>query len=586
MQKDMLDILQAEGFNINDRELLRLRLRFQWLLRESRSGAKKGTGNGGGKRKNAGPDAEEDEVADQLPGPIPQEDSDEEDGDDGLEEAEAGEVGADFEPLDPEEATRRQIRLEQLQIESAEKWRTRKRRRRTRGWAGLPADAPGEPPRFPSETTLDESKAYLRLDNTLYRQVREQFQEICEEEGVLKKTLAGPDKWSQLKHRLIQRSAHLSTVFDEDPEARQQIGTMPTPNNFKALSLDVICTDVTKRMRVVGNSMGLPQAKNVLGLNPAETREVRKAFHAILKADHFTNKYESGEEHWNALKDRWIRESDLLVRVLANADADPNHTEKIKAIEVVARDVMKRLRAENCAKDPSKKKQINVGPGPGPAHPKAGSHQSQAGRKAATGSAFKKSSVPSTGADAQLQALDISALAAASDLQIDPSLLLAASDPSMIPDHMQVDQETATNLHSHQSMAPTQHNYIPQAQPPPQHFLPTMPLPIYFRLHPHSTTTLPSKTVWLGILQSGTVSEVSNLAMREHPGTVVVKVEGLVVHKMMQGGQGQDRGVAFAIDDDDELAAYLEHVSGNGGKATFVVLLAMNGQQQAQGGFV
>ena len=592
MQKDMLDILQAEGFNINDRELLRLRLRFQWLLRESRSGTKRATGNRGAKRKNIVQGVEEDEVVHQLPTAMPQEDSDEEDVEHGLEEAEAGgtiseeagDAGAEIEPLDPEEAARRQIRLEQLQIESAEKWRTRKRRRRTRGWAGLPADAPGEPPRFPSETTLDESKAYLRLDNALYRQVREQFQDICEQEGVLKKTLAGPDKWSQLKHRLVQRNAHLSNVFDEDPEARQQLGTMPTPNSFKALSLDVICTDVTKRMRVVGNSMGLPQAKNVLGLNPAETREVRKAFHTILKADHFTNKYESGEEHWNALKDRWIRESELLARVLANTNADPNHIEKNKAVEVVARDVMKRLRAEDCSKDPSKKKQINAGPGPGPAHPKAGSHVSQANRNAVTRS---KSDVPNTGADAQLQALDISALAAASDLQIDPSLLLAASDPSMIPDHMQVDQDTtATNLHSHHSMAPPQQSYISQSQPPPQHFLPTMPLPIYFRLHPHSTTSLPSKTVWLGILQSGAVSEVNNLAMREHPGTVVVKVEGLVVHKMSQGGQGQDREVAFAIDDEDELAAYLEHVGGNGGKATFVVLLAMSGQQQVQGGFV
>ncbi|EOA91396.1 uncharacterized protein SETTUDRAFT_18092 [Exserohilum turcica Et28A] len=34
-QKDMVDTLQAEGFSINDRELLRLRLRLKLLLRES-----------------------------------------------------------------------------------------------------------------------------------------------------------------------------------------------------------------------------------------------------------------------------------------------------------------------------------------------------------------------------------------------------------------------------------------------------------------------------------------------------------------------------------------------------------------------
>ena len=71
---------------------------------------------------------------------------------------------------------------------------TRKRRRRTRGWAGLPADPPG-PPRFPSETTIDESKAFLSLDNRLYRDIRSRFQRICEEADIIKKTIAGPERW-------------------------------------------------------------------------------------------------------------------------------------------------------------------------------------------------------------------------------------------------------------------------------------------------------------------------------------------------------------------------------------------------------
>jgi hypothetical protein len=92
--------------------------------------------------------------------------------------------------LSPEVLAKRQERLQKLQAESEERWAARKRRRRTRGWAGLPADPPG-PPRFPSETTIDESKAFLSLDSHLYRDIRARFQRICEEADVIKKTIAG-----------------------------------------------------------------------------------------------------------------------------------------------------------------------------------------------------------------------------------------------------------------------------------------------------------------------------------------------------------------------------------------------------------
>ena len=62
--------------------------------------------------------------------------------------------------LSPEVMQKRQERFAKLEAESAERWATRKRRRRTRGWAGLPADPPG-PPRFPSETTIDEKQGFL-----------------------------------------------------------------------------------------------------------------------------------------------------------------------------------------------------------------------------------------------------------------------------------------------------------------------------------------------------------------------------------------------------------------------------------------
>ncbi|KAF2476108.1 uncharacterized protein BDR25DRAFT_331670 [Lindgomyces ingoldianus] len=567
MQKDMLEILQSEGFQINDRELVRVRLKFKWLLRESRATEHNHVH---GPMENA-PKKERRKVVscggdgfiNELDNAILQkEDSSEEYSEEDLKVVESTtpsrtpplqthcgpEIEPEPAPLDPEELRRRQERLVQLQAESDERWRTRKRRRRTRGWAGLPADAPGEPPRFPSETTIDESKAYLSLSNKEYRQIREQFQVICEEHGVLKKTLAGPEKWGYIKDQLIRKNEHLSSVFQQDPEARQQNVQMSMPSNVKALSLDVICLDVTKRMRVLDNRMRIPEAKNALGLNPEETRQVRKTLVAKLKADHFTSRLEAGDERWNELKQTWIQESDLLSTLLAASAADPKHAEKTKAVDVLARDVMKRFRQENTKKDPSRKAEVNQGPGPGPAPASVVRvSNSLLGNRGRTP---RSSAKPTNN--------DLLPIPTSSDLQIDPSLLLAANDPSVNP-HSSSD-----------SLQPQAHHnpYVLASQ-----FYSGVPLPIYFRLHPHSSTTVPNKTVWLGILQGGTVAEIRNLATREHPGTVVVKIEGLIVHKM----DHSERDILFTIDEDDELAAYLGHVGG--GKATFIVLMAA-----AQGG--
>jgi hypothetical protein len=569
MQKDMLETLRSEGFEINDRELMRLRLRFGWMLRDSSGRLKKRKDNNGGSaprpkkarkekvvpggglinqlanailnNESSSEEEEEDENANNqlqtqpLPVEIPEQ------------------AQLELSTLDPEELLRRQLRQQQLQRESVEKWNARKRRRRTRGWAGLPADAPGEPPRFPSETTLDESKAYLSLDNKLYRQVREQFQILCSEQGVIKKTIAGPEKWARIKEQLIQQNAHLLNVFQQDNEARQQTGTMSTPSNLKALSIDVICMDVTKRMRTLDNRMGIPEAKNALGLNPAQTREVRTVFYHNLKADHFTNKLEAGDAHWNELKATWVQESPLLTQILAAGDADPQYAEKVKAVEVLARDVMKRLRNENCQKDPSRKKQVNQGPGPGPAPPSVLPHASKTHMQNRQKPPNTNTNpLPMHSTNTNLPSMS------SSDFQIDPTLLLAATSASAlpVPSHL---QSSGRVHHNPYTLHPT---------------LLGVPLPIYFRLHPHSSTSMPHKTVWLGIMQQGTVAELKGLAMREHPGTSVLRVEGVMVFN--SGEQGQDREASIRIDEEEELGAYLEHVEN--GKATFCVLLGVQGQ--------
>jgi hypothetical protein len=562
----MVDTLQNEGFPINDRELIRLRLRLKLLLRESvpRPRRKRSAEEGVQKKSKKKPSKTIPGrgLINQLGNAIL---ADESPSDDTEDEAPVHEQGigetalavqsaanpqsepvTDTEdtPLSTEEALRKQLRQAQLQNESDEKWRTRKRRRRTRGWAGLPADAPGEPPRFPSETTIDEAKAYLGLDNDMYRDVRDRFLQMCKEQDVIKKTIAGPTKWAEIVRQLINESQHLSAVFQQEPDVLSNIDALFRPKGQRALSIDVICMDVTKRLRTMDSRMTLADVKNILALNPEQTRQVRSAFAAKLKADHFTNKHEAGEQHWADLKTAWVNESELLARVLAAGEADPDYARKLRAIEVLARDVMKRQQQEKTAKDPSRKKQVHQGPGPGPARPIVVPQPPVS---------HTRSQRPEPPSSSQTAYDNMTALASAADLQIDPSLLLAASDAAT-PNYQPYTYQDETSLRPAAQPSYSEPLYAPS---------PSQPLPIYFRLHPHSSTSFPAKTVWLSILHTISVAEIRQLAAREHPGAAVLKIEGVVL--------AGEREVVVEIGDDGELGAYLGHVGK--GKATFVVLL-------------
>ncbi|KAF2140001.1 uncharacterized protein K452DRAFT_360211 [Aplosporella prunicola CBS 121167] len=554
-QRDMLQTLNDEGHDIKERELMRVRAKNRWLLRVP-NGMK---GMPTPPLPPPSANVPENVLMQELQEAINQENAGVTDGAVGEAPTSMGARQPSPEPT-PEVLRKRKERLDKLQQESEERWRTRKRRRRTRGWAGLPADPEG-PPRFPSETTIDESKAYLKLDNEMYRQLRDQFQTICEEESVIKKTLAGPEKWQQVKDRLIRENEHLQTVFwDEHSDKPDQ----------RTLSLDVICTDVTKRMRTLERRMTIAEAKNVIGVNPEESRTIRTAFYNILKADHFTSKLETGDEHWQELKQQWFAECDIIKRILAPGDSDPQHQDRLKALEVLCRDVMKRLRDDQTKRDPSRKKQANTGPGPGPAPPRPGATGPRP-QGAATSPmnhipagyapTAPMMSTPATSAETSSGA----------DIQIDPSLLLAASDlagqqaqnqvntpapmPSQ-PEFTMPSSATTTVQQQVQDFAA----YAPQSYSDAS---PT-PIPVYFRLHPHSAIQTDPR-LWLGALTSGTMDELRALATRNHAGATVVRIEGVV--------KGHDfKEVNYSIDDNEELGGYLAHMST--GKVTFAVQLA------------
>ena len=458
--------------------------------------------------------------------------------------------------LPPEIIEKRQKHLEKLQSESDKRYRNHTRRRRTRPWAGLPADPPA-PPRFPSETTIDEAKRILGLDHQAYVNLREQFQSICEQEKIRKKTEAGGDQWQHAKDRLIAENEILHPVFYTNE---------PVDHTQHNLALDVICSDVTKRMRTLINRLTIQECKNILRTNPEEARRLRKSFEDILRADHFTSKLEAGPEHWSELKARWLDQSTHLKELLREGEADAQHELKIKAMELICRDVMKRLRDEHTRKDSKRKRTPsaagnNFSRSPAQSNDVALAAQALAATPLPSSSSQGQNLSEATPASAHNRANSASLLPLAGisdygDLQIDPKLLLAANDPSM----------SFASTYTVPSHSPQQaQNYHSTAQ--------LQPRPIYFRLSPQSPIQQEPK-VWLATLAGApSVDNLRSLALSSHShfplqGSVsVVKVEGLVLSNV--DGLGQGAEMRYPIDEDDELSAYLQHVKG--GKATFRV---------------
>ncbi|KAA8643719.1 hypothetical protein EYZ11_006333 [Aspergillus tanneri] len=516
-QRDMLQILNEEGFEIKERELMRVRAKNRWLLRVPNGMKSQSLQTTVHMPEDEGLLALHDEVyKDASPfndgEPIP--------ADPPISHSPSPNLSPG---LSSEVLLKRKERLDRLKAESAERWASRKRRRRTRGWAGLPADPPG-PPRFPSETTIDESKKYLRLDSTIYRQIRDQFQKICEEAGFIKKTVAGPERWQVAKNKLIQGSQHLQQVFWDDPN---QLDT-------KALALDVVCTDVTKRMRTLERRMTIAEAKNALGINPEESRQIRNAFYNTLKADHFTSKLEAGDEHWNELKDQWIQNSELLQRILAPGPADPGHITKLKALEVLCRDVMKRLRDDQTKRDSSRKQSVS----------RSHTQNSDAG-SARMGSAFD-SGIPNGISTLASQALASAPVASSDlgDMQIDPSLLQAANDPTF----------AATDQHESGNAFGYVDTMLDSA---------VLDIPVSLRINPQSPLHRDSKA-WNEKLATRSTAELRQLVSTKYPECIVTRIEGLDTDET-----GND--ILFIIDKDHELDSYLTQVQDR--KATFLLFL-------------
>ena len=554
----MLDILKAEGWDLKEREFIKLRKEHNLLLRAPNKTIGRGQGS---QQQSLGVDelrqaAQQDEENDRA------------------ESAEPSTTSLSH--LPPEIIAKRQARQARLLAESEERLKSRTRRRRTKVWSGLPPD-PAAPPRYPSELTMEECKRELGLDKQLYQKLRGTFEEICRVNNIVKKTLCGPDTWKAVKEELIRREPHLQSIFWGP-------GATTVNQTQQPMALELLCTDVTKRIRTIGSRITISGAKNILALTPQEGRDVRSAFDAILKEDYFVSKLEVPREHWEGLKAKWVERSPLLQQRLSGGASDPDYATKVKCLESIAADVQKRHRDEQTKKDPSLTKSIdpandqmadiaqttltspstltglahdvpNTEPLP-PFPPNENMvtspleridqrhHEHENSQEAYRNVPSSNISEPSVG----MTTLASRALASHPSLfdygdihgtQIDPSLLQAAALPQGI---------------GYSSNQPSNNESIA----------------IYFRMSPLSSTQYLNShpRVWLDTLTSPyTVVKMKQLAsVRAHEGTISVrKIEGVAP------GIGDEGGSKWRIDEDDELEAYLEMVRS--GKATFVVEL-------------
>ena len=309
-QKQMLDTLTSEGYEVSTRQLSKLR-RGDGLRMRDPNGPEASRKR---KRPSETGDGEPGEAAAAVQEPLPPPEP----------------------PVPLEIQIKRQNRQARLWAESAERLQNRTRRRRTKGYAGLPPDA-GLPPRFPSELTLEESRTLLGFDKKTYKEVRDTFEELCLAHGVNRKSSCTPGLWPWLKEELINRSQLLQNIFRIPAAAAYD-------SNREPMALDLICMDVTKKIRTTGKYLSLSDAKNMLSLTPDDSRDTRNLFLEILHADYFTIKLDVTKEHWESLKEKWIQASPRLQREFQNVPDSDTWDKKQKALEAIARDVQKRNR--------------------------------------------------------------------------------------------------------------------------------------------------------------------------------------------------------------------------------------------------
>lgn len=564
----MLRILKdEEGYDINSRELMRVRARNRWLLRVRH----------GDRAKPEDEDEEEPESPEAH------------------EEAlTPDQEGASQEPV-PNPATPFVVTPKPRKLSKRQSRRNRQQ-----------LTDENDLVRFPSEMTLIDCKDVLRLDASTYSETRECFGRICQQESIVKKTLAGPDRWEYVKNRLVHERPHLQEILWVSKDKLET----------KQLALDIICTDVTKRLRNMDTKMTLFDAKNVLGLNPEESREIRTTLYTVLCDANFTCKSDVTPDEWEELKRLWMEKS-VHIKKLSLIGDDAETRKRIRALEILARDVIKRRRddyrhqlpKEN---EPTKQKEARRSKTPQDGqnreqHLQASSNESPSSAFALSDRDAARSSSPAApppmdddglGNDMVHSTFEpIPEVTRSSRVSFAPGeSSMPPQLPAPIPSQtslpssngvlpqpprmlgssastpMSVNSQYASPLYigaNTQTAFMGQPYVAQQFSPAPSTAMfqgvPTVsaPFAIFLRLHP-SSTIVAHTGLWIGTMSTHSVQELRDVAVAKFPGAICVRIEGIIK---------DDKGteLPLQIQEDEELTAYFAHMRG--GSPTFAVQL-------------
>ncbi|KAM0329223.1 hypothetical protein ACHAQA_004523 [Verticillium albo-atrum] len=536
-QREMHRIVnEVEGYEISSRELLRLRQEHNLMLR-GRNGDR--PSNEAGEEEDSQP--EDGASASPQSGPV-----------------------ADQTPITPgAEGQEAAVELFPAPAKTSPAGKGHNKPRRLTKMFGLRSrDAPG-PPRFPSELTLDEAKAILGLDEDSYVGMRAIFTRLCEGEGVIKKTIAGPEKWEALKDALI----------GQFPPLEAEMWQSRDNHDGKKLALDVICTDCTKRLRVKTRNLTLPDARVVLGTNPEETRQLRASWYKLVEEKNVHSKTQAGIKQWNDLKNQWGQRCPIVQRVLTSGNTQSTHEDKLRALELLARDVMKRRwdDAGRAKKAQAGKKSSATPSGQTPA--KANTQTSPQSALPGTEARFVVADAPMGDGTHAME--DSEAAEPGQDQMYQssyPDPQVSAQQPYASPHNpqgvtldsalgssllMAVNNESAA--YNQQQM---QQQHIPQQQqaaPGP----PSTSTAIFLRLNPLSTYET-STSLWIATMSNHSVRELRHVAVEKFPSAACLRVDGI-----LKDGKGGE--MSLLIDGDTELEAYMAHL--NGATPTFSVQL-------------
>lgn len=421
--------------------------------------------------------------------------------------------------------------------------------------------------RFPSQVSTSIAQERIGIDKPTYKTMRVVFKRICNDDGIIRKAEPGISVWEAAKVKLCSEilQLHIAMAPSADEEETR----------LKQISLDVICMDVAKGMRVSQATDTVTEVRNTLGINPEESRQIRSIFMEILEEANFGWKSNASPEQWAELNKLWASRSPLVARSVASREGgQAGVSARTAALESIAMNGLRRYQD-------SKTKQTTRG-----ANKASSSSTTHAPQLSTT--VTLDAEMPSFGEDAgNLSFPDVVAsqdpprqtrrstrattntmvsqpLAQSSQRRNPPkpakptrSNVPAAMTLASHVHHTIQPAMSATNEQTFFMAAPAFPSTVYQQTDPTSTLFYQTPtaFAVYFRLHP-SSSFASAASLWISTLRSSSVHDLRVAAAVKFPGTMCLRVEGIV--KDGNGGE-----IPLQINQDDEMMAYMEHLQGS-----------------------